>query len=49
MDYKHCDFVLLFNEVVDVRANLVPRVKVLSALSGIPLRMYISFNFLCVD
>lgn len=48
MSYEQCDFVSLLNEVVNVKTDLVPGVKVLSALPGIPLRIYISFNFLCV-
>lgn len=48
MSYKHRDSVSLFNEVVNVRPDLLPGAQVPSSLSGIRLRIYISFNFLCV-
>lgn len=48
MSYEYCDFVLLFNEVVNVKTDLVFGVKVFFVLLGILLRIYILFNFLCV-
>lgn len=49
MSDERCDFVSLFNEVVNVETDFVSGVKVLSALSDIPLTIYRSFNFPCVD